>query len=227
MSEEEKPKPKEKRVEEVILRTFPKVIFFYPLFFTSMVLWIIQYIMGLPVNALAYFWLGVFFVNLFVIAFDFSSTKFFVLILGIVVFVLLLIFLIIPAVQTEMSEIPSIVFNVGLRAEFYMASTIILGIILGFVILGAYFDYWKVERNEIYHKSGLFSQAERYPVKSLRIKKDIPDIFEFIALRAGSITLMPGKDEIIHLNTVLNINKKAEQIDYLLSHMHVEVDELG
>ncbi|MHA1147780.1 MAG: hypothetical protein ACTSR8_06005 [Promethearchaeota archaeon] len=218
-------KPKPKPIQEVHLRSFPKVIFFYPLFFTSLILWIIQAVMGDPVNGLAYFWLGMFFVNLFVIAFDFSSTKFFVLILGIIVFVLLLIFLIIPAIP-ETAETPSIEFNVGLPANFYMACTLILGIILGFVILSSYFDYWKVERNEIYHKSGLFSQAERYPVKSLRIKKEIPDIFEFLALRAGSITLMPGKDEIIHLNTVLNINKKAEQIDYLLSHMHVEIDQL-
>ena len=93
-------------------------------------------------------------------------------------------------------------------------------LILFFVWLAALFDYWLVERNELYHKKGIFAAAERYPVKSLRLKKEIPDVFEFFILRAGSITLMPGRaDEVIALNTVLNVNKKAEQIDYLLSHI--------
>ncbi len=118
-------------------------------------------------------------------------------------------------------------FNLGITAEFYMTITIVLGIVILFVILDAYFDYWKVERNEIYHKKGVFSAAERYPVKSLRLKKSIPDVFEFFILRAGTIVLMPGRaDEIIALPTVLNVNKKAEQIDYLLSHISVEPDEI-
>ena len=221
---EDKTKKAKKRPTEILLRSFPKVIFFYPLFFTSLILWPIQAVLGDPVAGLGYFWMGMFFVNLFVIAFDFSSTKFFVLILAIVVVVLLVLFLVVPTV--DLPENVSIEFNIGITAEFYMIAAIILGIILAFVVISAFFDYWKVERNEIYHKKGIFSQAERYPVKSLRIKKDIPDVFEFFALRAGSITLMPSKEEIIHLNTVLNINKKAEQIDYLLSHMHVEIDEL-
>ena len=55
--------------------------------------------------------------------------------------------------------------------------------------------------------------------------KQIPDIFEYLALRAGSLTLMPSKDKVITLNTVLNINKKAAQIDDLLSRIRVEVDD--
>ena len=64
------------------------------------------------------------------------------------------------------------------------------------------------------------------PTKSLRILKEIPDVFEFFILRAGSITLMPGHGDVIPLNTVLNINKKQKQIDYLLSHVSIETDEL-
>ena len=119
--------------------------------------------------------------------------------------------------------LPSLDLNVP--NEFYMIMALILLFILGFVVLSCQFNYWKVERNEIYHKSGIFSSAERFPAKSLRLKKDIPDVFEFFILRAGSITLMPGHGDVIHLTTVLNINKKQEQIDYLLSHVHVEIDD--
>lgn len=222
---EEKPAEKKKTMpQEIILRSYPKVIFFYPLLFTSAILWLIQAFFSEPVAGLGYFWMIVFFANLWVIAFDFSSSKFFILVLAIVVIVLLLIFFLLPNLTVEDSGVEP--FNIGITAEFYMVMTIILAVILGLVVLGAQFDYWKVERNEIYHKKGLFSQAERWPVRSLRIKKEIPDVFEFFALRAGSITLIPSKDTIIPLHTVLNINKKAEQIDYLLSHLHVEVDQI-
>ena len=41
------------------------------------------------------------------------------------------------------------------------------------------------------------------------------------------MTLLPGRaDEVIHLPTVLNIKKKEEQIDWLLSHVSVEPDEV-
>jgi hypothetical protein len=166
-----------------------------------------------------------FFVNIFVIAFDFSSTKFFVLILIAVVVLLLLGFFIFPRF---LSDVPSLSFdfNPGLTAEFYFLMMIILVFILGIVVISAQFDYWKIEQNEIYHKAGIFTSAERIPTKSLRIKKSIPDVFEFFILRAGTIVLQPGHGDVIPLATVLNINKKQEQIDVLLSHISTEPDEL-
>ena len=220
MADEKKKKPV-KPITEVILRSYPKVIFFYPLFFTSMILWPIQFVLGAPAQWLGAFWMIVLFCNLFVIAFDFSSSKFFILILAIVILILVGIFFIYPIYSGP--TISEIEFNLGITYQFYMTITIILGIVLVFVILDAYFDYWKVERNEIYHKKGIFTAAERYPVKSLRIKKSIPDVFEFFILRAGTIVLMPGRaDEIIALTTVLNVNKKSDQIDYLLSDIAVD-----
>ena len=217
---------KKKSISEVKLRSYPKIIFFWPLIITSFVLWILQAIAGdTPLQWLGIFWIMVLFCNLFVMGFDFGSSKFFILILAAVIGILLLIFLVIPT--WGIPAFSDITWNPGLTANFYMAITLILVFIIGFVILDAFFDYWKVERNEIYHKKGIFSSAERMPVKALRWKKEIPDVFEFFILRAGSLTLMPGRvEETIILPTVLNVNKKAEQLDYLLSHISVEPDEL-
>ena len=108
-----------------------------------------------------------------------------------------------------------------------MVMTLILAFILGIVVISTRFEYYKIERNEIIHKSGIFSSAERFPVKSLRFKKEIPDVFEFFMLRSGRMTIMPGKaDEVMILNTVLNINKREKQLDWLLSHVSVEPDEI-
>lgn len=216
---------KQKAIEAIYLRSYPKIIFFWPLLLVSAVLWLLEFINNAPEPNSIYgnIWLVVFFVNLFIVAFDFSSAKFFVLILVVVVVILLLFFLVFP----NMDWAPSLTtFNLKISWEFYLTITLVLVVILGLVVLGSRFDYWKIERNEIYHKAGIFSSAERIPTKSLRIKKEIPDVFEFFVLRAGSITLMPGHGDVIPLHTVLNINKKQEQIDYLLSYVSVEPDEL-
>ena len=211
-----------KPVNEVFLRSYPKVIFFWPMALVSFVLWLMQMIVSTPVAWFGNLWLIVFFVNMFIVAFDFNSAKFFVLIMVAVIVILLLVFLV-PDLFTGFT---GGTFNPGLTAEFYLVVTIIMALILGLVVLSSRFDYWKIERNEIYHRSGIFSSAERLPTKSLRIKKEITDVFEFFILRAGSITLMPGHGDVINLPTVLNINKKQKQIDYLLSHVSIEPDEL-
>jgi len=213
---------KEKQITEVYLRSYPKIIFFWPLALVSFIMWLFQMLVPSPIAWCGNLWLAVFAINLFIVAFDFSSTKFFVLILVIAVVVLLLIFL----APSLISGLPALSFNPGLTGGFYLVVTIIMAIVLGLVVLGARFDYWKIERNEIYHKAGIFSSAERLPTKSLRIKKEITDVFEFFILRAGSITLLPGHGDVISLPVVLNINKKQHQIDYLLSHVSIEPDEL-
>ncbi|MHA1239330.1 MAG: hypothetical protein ACTSQU_00930 [Promethearchaeota archaeon] len=212
-----------KPITEVYLRSYPKVIFFWPMALVSFVLWLLQMIVDEPEAAFGNFWLVVFFVNMFIVAFDFSSSKFFVLIMVVVVVVLLIVFLV-PGIFAPIS--PGDGFDPKLTKEFYLVTTIIMAFVLGLVVLSSRFDYWKIERNEIYHKKGIFSSAERMPTKSLRILKEIPDVFEFFILRAGSITLMPGHGDVINLPTVLNINKKQKQIDYLLSHVSIEPDEL-
>jgi len=210
--------------EAIYLRNYPKVIFFWPVFFSSFILWIIQAIIGdIPNMVLGYFWAAMFFINFFVVAFDFSSTKFFILILFIVIILVLVIFLLLPNVKLS----GSLEFNFNLHWQFYLGMTLMLGIPLGMVLINVHFNYYKIERNEIYHKSGIFQSAERFPVSNLRIKKSIPDIFEYIFLRAGSLVLIPGRaEDIINLPTVLNIKNKAEAIDKLLSYVSVEEDEI-
>ena len=213
-----------KHPTEIFIRTYPKVIFYWPLLITSFILWIIQALGSENSKALGYAWFIVFFINIFVTAFDFSSTKFFVLILAVVIVLMIVIFLVLPNFSVSLTGIE---IDLGLPWQFYMVMTIILAFILGIVILSTRFEYYKIERNEIIHKKGIFSSAERFPSKSLRFKKEIPDVFEFFLLRAGSFTFMPGKaDEVMILPTVLNITKKEKQLDWLLSHVSVEPDEV-
>ena len=76
---------KGKHPNEIFLRSYSKVIFFWPLTVTSLVLMLIQLVADDPaaenISVLGSIWFIVFFINIFVTAFDFSSTKFFLLIL--------------------------------------------------------------------------------------------------------------------------------------------------
>ncbi len=210
--------------DEIVLRSFPKAIFFSPLFVISIIFWIIQAFLPDLNPWLGTIWLIIFFSNFFVTSLDFPSAKFLIIILGILIVVLLLIFLgLFPSLKQV--GILGENLHLGLPPEFYMIMTIILGLILGLVVLTSRFDYYRIERNEIIHKKGIFStNIERFPVRGLRIKKDIPDLFEYLTFRAGSLTLIIAKGSVVHLNTVLNINKKVERIDFLLSHLHVMME---
>ena len=120
-----------KRPTEIYLRSYPKVIFFWPLLITSLVLMILQIVAAdvdwIDPTILGYTWFIVFFVNIFVTAFDFSSTKFFVLILAIVIFVLIVVFLVLPNFTLQFTNIQ---LDLALPWEFYMVMTLILAFIL-------------------------------------------------------------------------------------------------
>ena len=198
--------------DQVILRNFPKAIFFTPLFLVSGIFWIVESFLTDLNPWLGIIWVIIFFSNFTVTALDFPSYRVLILILGVVIIVLLALFLgLIPTLK-QLGIIGQN-FRIGLPVEFYMIMTIILGLILGLVMLSTRFDYYRIERNEVIHKTGFFSTSiERYPVRGLRVKKEIPDLFEYLLFKAGTITLMFAKnDKIVHLNTVLNVKKKLNE----------------
>ena len=214
--------------DRIILRSYSKGLFFYPLLLTSFIFWIIQAVQtnfgAGPNETLGYIWFVVFFINLFVISFDFPVSKFLILVLAVVITLLMIIFLVLPALPLP----TPIVLNLGSSAEFYAVMTLILFIILGFIVLSTHFNYYIIEKNEIFHVLGIFSNtAERYPVRGLRFRHVISDVFEYLLLGVGSITLIPKDSEPIHLSTVIRVSKKVNEMDLILSHLAVKVDDIN
>lgn len=206
--------------KEIIIRSFPKVIFLAPLWLTSLVLWILQWIMMQdpaatePNATLANIWMWMFFANLFVMSFDSSTGKFFLIVFGVAVLAGVIFLYVAP-------HLPA--FNIKLLPVFYGFITVILGIILLMAVIETRFEYWKFEKNEIIHKEGLFAAIKRFPSADVRYKKEIPDIFEWIIFGAGSLTLYLQNTEPVVLPTVLRINKVAMELDQLLSQFRVKV----
>ena len=176
----------------IILRNYPKVIFFWPLFVISIIFWIIQIFLEELNPWLGSIWVIIFFSNFTVTALDFPSYRVLILILAVAIISLLIIFFgLIPTLK-EIGIVEE-QFNLGLPAEFYMIMMIILGLVLILVLISSRFDYYKIERNEVYHKKGIFSMTtERFPTKGLRIKKQIPD-----QVYTGRLNLSMIADELI------------------------------
>ena len=75
------------------------------------------------------------------------------------------------------------------------------------------FDYWEVRPNELLHHHGMLSDLKRYSSPDLRVDKEINDVFEYMLLRSGRLTLHPsGEKRAITLENVLFITQKEEAL---------------
>jgi hypothetical protein len=229
MSEQKKPAPSSGthyRGKAIVLRTYSKGLFLYPLAIFSFIAAIIEYIQQstypgqAPMAALAVIWMAILFINLFVMSFDISAGKFIALLLAFVGIVIIIILVIIlsPNYSFQFPSGQNIqdYFDLGLRAQFYLGVSYISGGIVLMVIIKARFQYVRIEQNEVYVK-GILGDAKRLPITSLKVEKQITDFFEYLALRAGSITLFVSGEPPIRLETVLMVNKREKEIDLLLS----------
>lgn len=209
--------------KSIILRRYPKVIFFYPLFIISIILCCIQYYFDVSTNILGYIWIIILFLNLFVVAFETNSTRLFVAVVIIILSIIIFFYVILPYLNIDLRALFLGTLDLSLTTEFYLVVTIILGFILFFVWFEERFEYWKIEKNEVYHKKGFLANLKRFPTANLEYTKEITDVFEYIALRAGKITLIINDKTAFTLDTVVNVNKKIKELDELLSQFRVKV----
>jgi hypothetical protein len=106
---------------------------------------------------------------------------------------------------------------------YYCYIAAMLLIYLG-VKINSKFDYWEVRQNELLHHHGFLSDLERLPTSSLKIDKEIKDIFEYMLLKSGRMILNPGpQHRPIILENVFFIDEKESQITKLLSSMQVQI----
>ena len=105
---------------------------------------------------------------------------------------------------------------------FFFSLALIL--IYGAIFMYRWLDYWEILPNEILHHHGPWSDLERFPTMNLKFDKEIPDILEYMMLRAGRLVLhVTTERRAIILDNVLFINAKEEQLKKLMSRMEVRV----
>ena len=110
------------------------------------------------------------------------------------------------------------------NAMFYYCYILAMVLIYMGVIVNAKFDYWEVRQNELLHHHGFLSDLERYPTNTLKIDKEIKDIFEYMLLKSGRMILNLGPQQRpVVLENVFFIDQKEAQITKLLSSMQVQI----
>ncbi|MHA1379027.1 MAG: hypothetical protein ACTSRG_11650 [Candidatus Helarchaeota archaeon] len=235
-------------VDEVILRSYPKVIFFYPTAIASLILGLFaQFIPILNVPAIDFsywfavennwiidgriilglIWFANFAGNLFIVSFDYSSSKVVAmiafLIAGILVVIVLMAYF--PNLGQNIPTFSINMFGLTMSFWFYYCAGGLFGIVFALIWIGKRWDYYKITSQDIVHKTGIFGDLERFPAPNIQMHKRIADVFEYLFLKAGEMTIIPAqRTTIIHLPVVLNINEIEKKIQEVLGTLEVEVE---
>jgi len=216
-------------MKKLIIRPYPKVVFFYPTFFLS--LFILIYanfggtLDGYAGRICGSMFAVVFMFNLLVFALNFTKNIFINIFVGCFALVCLMI-----AANEKYPEFlgqlgtvirsVEIVMNKG----FYAFMTFAYGLIFLIVFFDTRFEYCEITSNEIIFHYGFLSDVKRYPAPSLKYDQVITDVFEYMLLRAGNIKMTPsGEREPIILENVPFIKRKFKALDEILSATEVQV----
>lgn len=218
----------EKQEDSVILVSYPKIVFLYPTFLVSIIAAIVMNFAAWESNTaslMGWIFLLTLTTNSVVIAFDFprgtSLTLFFIGVVIVMGFILMGIYSpnVLPSLTGWLGSI-----HPKANATFFGLVAGMLGVIYGFVLLSRRFDYWEVRPNELLHHHGLLSDLKRYSAPSLRVDKEINDIFEYLLLGAGRLILHPSNEpRAIVLENVVRIGSKETAITKMLSALQVKV----
>ncbi|MBD3186135.1 hypothetical protein GF325_04845 [Candidatus Bathyarchaeota archaeon] len=218
-------------VEKVNLKSYSKIILFYPLLVYSLIAMVIKVTgEGLPEPdrpGLAIIWIFIFFINASIVGFDFPAVKFFVLFLIIVIVIMAIILLDNAGIINFLAFWQGMreFFDMSLDSRFYAWMSIALGFLIGVAFLQGQLNYVVIEKNELYVNKVVRGQADRYPTSNLRVKMDLVDIFEFLTLGAGRIKLIVDGEDSFDLKTIPLVKKKKRHIDELLSATLIEKEE--
>jgi len=218
--------------ERVLLVPYPKIIFLYPTFLLAIVAAIWTHFLGRPFDpdshvaaGIGTLFLGLFTVNLVILAFDFPRTTSLTLFFfaAAVVMGLILLFKFEPDLWPDITNFLSR-FHPVANATFYWTVALVLGLMFAVVAIVVRFDYWEVRGNELLHHHGFLSNLERLSSPNLRMEKEINDIFEYLLLRSGRLIIYTSNDrQPIVLDNVPFIDRKEAAVTRMLGALQVQV----
>jgi hypothetical protein len=235
--ETQAPKKKDS-VERTVLRPYPKVVYFYMTWIVALVAGIVVAMYEVTITAenvasdavahmhsvqefWTYLFLVVFTFNLMVVAFQFGR----MISVSIVFVSLALLFL--GLWLGFLGNVFSFLKNIHPSADskFFFFVFTLFTVIYVLVFIQTRFNYWVVRRNELLHKHGFLGDVKRYHAQNVKIHKEIPDIFEFILLRSGTIIVHPeGEDRAVVLENIVGINRKESEVKEILESYAVRID---
>jgi len=213
---------KNNRSTSVLIRPWPKVVFFYPTAVVALLLWFCSLLgetgstTGVP--GLGNFFLIVFCINLLVFSFDFSRIKSITILLGLIALALGLAWAntrwgVWEGLARLMGHI-----DVRMNTQFFGFLAGFFACVFLLVLINTRFNYYEVNHREILHHHGYLGDITRVPTAGLQHNKEIYDILEFLLLRSGRLIFFPASSRsAIVIDNVINVNQVEKRIKELLS----------
>ena len=200
-------------LQRVIVRPYPKVIFFWLTWIVSLVAGIVCVATDVTPIHLGTVWMCFFAFNLLVISFDFNES--------ISVMVLALIgALIFAGLYFDFLSFIGEFFRslkLDMNENFYFTMFGLFTLIYLIVFIKTRFDYWEFRHNEVIHRRGVFADIRRYSTEDLRWFKEIPDVLERVLCGSGRMILTtPREKHPIVIQHVVGINRIDEKVADIL-----------
>jgi hypothetical protein len=223
------PSPAPSVPRNVVIRPYPKVVFFWLTWIISLVCGVLMSVAGgsqdtetARVAGLLFVYIFTF--NLFVVAFEFTR----ILAIAILFLVGMLLFLALwLGTKIEILSFLRVLTNhiqPRMNANFFYVAFAVFTLVYAIVFLQTRFNYWEIQPNEILHHHGFMGDVERYPAPNLRMSKEINDVVEYILLRSGRLILNPSSErQAIVLECVINITRVEDRVKDLLGSLQVRV----
>lgn len=212
-----------KPAESVIIRPWPKVVFLYPTFVASGLLFLLSWL-NLPIagETLGNTWMLVFMLNILVFSFDFSRIWSLVLVFAIALIIVLVFWLDLTGfVSAVLGKI-----HITANTSFYAFITGGLGLILLIVWINSRFHYFEVNAREILHHHGYLGDVQRWSTEGLEMNKEIYDVAEYGLLRSGRLIFHPmTSKKAVVIDNVVCVNRIEKAINDLLSHVAVRINQ--
>ena len=165
--------------------------------------------------------------NLFVMAFDFPQSKFLAVVFFI--FAIVLGLMVVGVKQPKlMGSFGDLIASINPVADtaFYWTMSALLGFVFIVMYLARLLDYWVIRPNEVIHYHGLPRHTRRFSAPHMRFEMKINDIFEHMLLKSGRLYIRPtGEKEEFVLDNVINVRRKNERVNQILSALQVQLKD--
>ena len=205
---------------KVVIRQFPDVIFLYPTWLASIVCALASQWTEVSIDdpgSMGLIFTMVFFVNLSVLAFEYTRTASLLLIVG----VSGLGFLVhgqpeVIGFVRDLAEQP-----IYMTPSFYWGWVVCFALVMLIAIIRSRMNYWTMEDGELLHRKKPYRVVERWPLDGMEATREINDVLEYVLFRSGRMILRPsGTDRIIVIENVPDIVEIDLQVRKMLGTEH-------
>jgi len=211
--------------ESIIIRPWPKVVFFYPSFVAACLAFLLSLLGVFEAKVLGNSFMLLFCLNLLVFSFDFSRIKSITIVISVIAIVLLGLWI---DTKWDISFLGRLIgsIDIHMSTSYYATFAAFMGFVFLLVFVNSRFDYYEVNAREILHHHGYLGDISRWSTEGLEMNKEIYDMVEYLLLRSGRLIFLPASSKkAIVLDNVAKVNQIEERVNDLLSVVAVRLNQ--